>query len=136
MPIYIGTYHIATDDDEWMNDHDFLLWINRWYGRRPWRRAKAGHQTHCWQGGWKRRGGAWQNNWGGEQFLTRHWITYCRKLKISARLHNYYLEKLDKLLLLCLKHVIQFLNTLYPLQILEKIHNASENSAIKFTLWH
>ena len=49
----------------------------------------------------------------------------------SARLHNYYLEKLDKLLLLCLKHVIQFLNTLYPLQILEKIHYGSENSAIK-----
>ena len=22
--------------NEWMNDHDFLLWINRWYGRRPW----------------------------------------------------------------------------------------------------
>ena len=29
------------------------------------------------------------------------------------------------------KNFIQFLNTLYPLQILEKIHNASENSAIK-----
>ena len=86
--------------NEWMNDHDFLLWINRWYGRRPWwvfRDILGGHhQTHCWQGGWKRRGGAWQNNWGGEQFFARHWITYCRKLKISARLHNYYLEKLDK----------------------------------------
>ena len=77
MPIYIGTYHIATDDDEWMNDHDFLLWINRWYGRRPWwvfrdilgggrkqviRLTLSATGLNCWQGGWKRRGGAWQNN--------------------------------------------------------------------------